>query len=76
MANIKSAKLRIKKDAKKSSRNKYWSNKLKNAIKSFDSKEKNQKSVNSLKSVIDKATLKGAISKNKASRIKSKLTKK
>lgn len=75
MANIKSAKLRIKKDVRKNTSNKYWSKKLREAIKSFDSK-KTGKTVNELKSVVDKSASRGIISKNKASRIKSKLTKK
>lgn len=75
MANIKSAKLRIKKDAKKNALNRYWSGKLKDSIKVLKTK-KSEKTVNELKSTVDKAVSKGIISKNKASRIKSKLTKK
>lgn len=75
MANIKSAKLRIKKDAKKNTSNRYWSGKLKDSIKSLKTK-KSEKAINKLKSTVDKAVSKGIMSKNKASRIKSKLTKK
>lgn len=82
MANIKSAKKRIKVTAAKTSQNNFWKKAVKSAVsglqKSINAKsEKNEleKLNNKLKSVVDKAAKKRVISKKKASRIKSKYQK-
>jgi small subunit ribosomal protein S20 len=79
MANIKSAKLRIKKSQRKAENNRYWKNKVKEILKSHEanatSKAKSKTSFSKVQVVIDKAVAKKVISKNKAARIKSRLSK-
>lgn len=78
MANIKSAKKRIKQTVKKTNYNNYWRKAMKKAISAFEKSNAKDKtnSLNIAKSVIDKSAKKRVISKNKASRIKSRLQKK
>lgn len=81
MANIKSAKKRIKVISKKTMRNKIIKSSTKTAVKKFttalESKDMAEAQValkDAIKS-IDKATSKGVYHKNTASRKKSRLTK-
>ena len=81
MANIKSAKKRIKIIAKKTMRNKMIKSRTKTAIKRFlaaigtgDKVQINEALVMAV-STIDKAASKGVYHKNNASRKKSRLTK-
>lgn len=78
MPNIKSAKKRVKTDAKKKIANKDKISSMRTAIKKANKeiKEGNKESVNYVKDAvkkIDKACSKGLIKKNKAARDKSKL---
>ncbi len=81
MANIKSAKKRIKVIAKKTMRNKMIKSSTKTAVKKFTTalESKNvAEATTALKGAIkaiDKATSKGVFHKNTASRKKSRLTK-
>lgn len=81
MANIKSAKKRIKVTAKKTLRNKMIKTRSKSAIKKVllaahsGSKEEAQSALRTAITVIDKAASKGVFHKNNASRKKSRLTK-
>lgn len=82
MANIKSAKKRIRVTANKTRQNNYWKKSIKTAIynikKALAEKQKKvelEKLNNKLKSTLDKATRKKVVSKQKASRIKSKYQK-
>lgn len=82
MANIKSAKKRIRVTEAKTKQNNYWKKSVKRAItvisKALTEKQeklKLEKLNNKLKSTLDKATRKKVISKQKASRIKSKFQK-
>ncbi len=79
MANHKSSLKRIRSNEKKRLRNRYYSRTMRNAIKGF--RELEDKTVASAKlpslvSLIDKLAKKSIIHKNKASNLKSKLTKK
>lgn len=79
MANTKSAKKEIRKTKRKTSVNKYWKNTLKQALRALSNniykkdKENAQKTLNTVKSVVDKAAKNKVIHKNKAARVKSKL---
>ncbi len=81
MANIKSAKKRIKVIAKKTLRNKMIKSQTKTAIKkvlnaaALGSKEDAKVALVNAVRAIDKATTKGVFHKNNASRKKSRLTK-
>ncbi len=81
MANIKSAKKRIKVIAKKTMRNKMIKSRTKTAIKKLitavESGDKNEAKIALINAIstIDKATSKGIYHKNNASRKKSRLTK-
>ncbi len=81
MANIKSAKKRIKVIAKKTLRNKMIKSQTKTAIKKLlasveaGNKTDAQKALVNAVSTIDKAASKGIFHKNNASRKKSRLTK-
>ena len=81
MANIKSAKKRIKIIAKKTMRNKMIKSRTKTAIKKLltavaaGDKTQTEKALVSAVSAINKATSKGVYHKNNASRKKSRLTK-
>ena len=80
MANIKSAKKRIKIIAKKTLRNKIIKSQTKTAIKKFivavESGDKDLAKVALIRAIsaIDKATTKGIFHRNNASRKKSRLT--
>ncbi len=81
MANIKSAKKRVKQNEKRRIRNKALRTRMKNvtkklliAIDTEESPEKVQELLSSSYTVLDKAAKKGVIHKNKASRKKSRLT--
>ena len=81
MANIKSAKKRIKVIAKKTMRNRIIKSRAKTAIKKLlaavaaGDKEYAKQALVAAVSVIDKAASKGIYHKNNASRKKSRLTK-
>ena len=81
MANIRSAKKRIKVIAKKTMRNKIIKSRTKTAIKKFTAalsagdKAQTKEALIAAISTIDKATSKGVYHKNNASRKKSRLTK-
>ena len=82
MANIKSAKKRIRSNAKKTKTNNYWKKafresvaNLSKAISTKKEKTEIEKMNNKLKSVVDKATKRKVISKGKAARVKSKFQK-
>ncbi len=81
MANIKSAKKRIKVIAKKTLRNKMIKSTTKTAIKKVvlavaaSNKDEAQKALSSAFKTIDKAASKGVYHKNNASRKKSRLAK-
>lgn len=82
MANMKNAKKKIKVIAKQNVENNNYSASMKTACKNVEravnSKDKNKASDNLKVAIkrIDKATSAGVITKNKASRSKSRLTKK
>lgn len=81
MANIKSAKKRIKVNTKKALRNKIVKSRTKTAIKKViiaseaNNKEEANIALKNAISCIHKATTKGVFHKNNASRKKSRLTK-
>jgi small subunit ribosomal protein S20 len=81
LANIKSAKKRIKVIANKTMRNKMIKSRTKTAIKKLLSavaagdKAQAQEALTAAVSIIDKAASKGVYHKNNASRKKSRLTK-
>jgi small subunit ribosomal protein S20 len=74
MANLKSSKKSIRKDAKRTIRNKYVISPLKHNIKSVRNSP-TKENVSSLYKKADSACSKGKIHKNKARRIKSRLAK-
>ena len=82
MANMKNAKKRVLVNAKKSVRNNNYSASMKTAVKNLEKAiaSKDKETANDLLKIaikrIDKATSAGVITKNKASRSKSRLTKK
>lgn len=82
MANMKNAKKKIKVNIKKTVENNNYSASMKTACKNVeravDSKDKNKANENLKVAIkkIDKATTAGVITKNKAARSKSRLTKK
>jgi small subunit ribosomal protein S20 len=71
---IKSAKKKLKQDIVRQRLNKAKKERLKKAIKSFMAKPAPEKFSN-LQSIIDKIAKSGLIKKNKAARLKSRLTK-
>ncbi|MEG2351387.1 MAG: 30S ribosomal protein S20 [Bacilli bacterium] len=75
MPNIKSAKKRVKVIATKKIANNLKNASMKTAIKSVE-KEATTQNLNAANAKIDKACNQGAIKKNKASRLKSRLSKK
>ena len=82
MANIKSAKKRIRSNTRKAQTNNYWKKafresvlSLSKAISAKKDKSEIEKMNNKLKSVIDKASKRKVISKGKAARVKSKFQK-
>ncbi len=79
MANHKSSLKRIRANEKKRLRNRYYAKTMRNAIKGFRELEDRTvatEKLPSLVSLIDKLAKKRVIHKNKASNLKSKLTKK
>lgn len=78
MANHKSALKRIRQTATKTLRNKYQHKTTRNAIKSLRSstdKKEAEKMLPTIASMLDKLAKRNIIHKNKASNLKSKLTK-
>lgn len=81
MPNIKSAKKRMRSNAKKADVNTLITSSMKTAIKKFEKEVKagnKQEASNNLNIAIqriDKATSSGLVHKNKAARLKSRLTK-
>ena len=78
MANHKSATKRIRSDETKKLRNRYQHKTTRTALKKFFDLEKKkdaQKQISSLESMVDKLDKKNIIHQNKASNIKSRLTK-
>lgn len=79
MANTKQAKKMIRKIKRKTTYNRWWKTKVKNAIKTLDeivskpdaSQEEAMASYSHLQKVVDKAQKNGILKKNKANRIKS-----
>ncbi len=81
MPNIKSAKKRVRSNAKKETVNTYVFSSMRTAIKNVEknakalNKEETKKSLNIAIQRIDKAVKSGLVHKNKAARLKSRLTK-
>lgn len=81
MPNIKSAKKRMRSNAKKANVNTLVSSSMKTAIKKFEKEVKagNKEAANNNLNIalqrIDKAKTSGLVHKNKAARLKSRLTK-
>ncbi len=81
MPNIKSAKKRMRSNAKKAEVNTLVSSSMKTAIKKFEKevkageKEAASNNLNIALQRIDKAVTSGLVHKNKAARLKSRLTK-
>lgn len=81
MPNIKSAKKRMRSNAKKTEVNSLITSSMKTAIKKFEravkaaDKEEASNTLNIALQRIDKAMTAGLVHKNKAARIKSRLTK-
>lgn len=83
MANTKQAKKMVRKTKTKTSYNKWWKTKVKEAYKALNNaisssskiEEKNAKMVE-LQKTVDKAAKNGVIQKNQANRIKSRFAKK
>ncbi len=82
MANTLSAKKRIRKTARQTSRNKFWKKRIHSSLKdiknflSLGKKEEAQKSYLIFQKLVDRAAAKKVIHKNKASRLKSRMVKK
>lgn len=79
MANHKSALKRIRANNSRQIRNRYYAKTMRNAVKQFRSlndKEKVKEELPKIISIIDKNAKRSIIHKNKASNLKSKLTKK
>ena len=72
---IKSALKKMRQDASRTARNQIKQSKLKEAVKSAE-KSKTEKNVSKAYQAIDKAKKAGLMHKNKASRLKSKISKK
>ena len=81
MPNIKSAKKRMRSNAKKTDVNTIIDSSMRTAIKKFEkevkagNKEEASKNLNIALQRIDKAMTSGLVHKNKAARLKSRLTK-
>ena len=81
MPNIKSAKKRMRSNAKKANVNTLITGSMKTAVKKFEkavkdkNKEEAAKTLNIAIQRIDKAMSSGLVHKNKAARLKSRLTK-
>jgi len=74
MPNIKSAKKRMRSNAKKADVNKLVYGSMKTAVKKFE-KDNTNDNLNVALQRIDKAKNSGLVHKNKAARLKSRLTK-
>ncbi len=77
MANHKSALKRIRQSAVRRDHNRYYSKTMRNAIRKFramEDKKDAEEKLPSIVSLIDKLVKKSIIHKNKASNLKSKLT--
>ena len=81
MPNIKSAKKRMRSSVKKTDANTLVNSSMRTAIKKFEkdvkagNKEEASKSLNTAVQRVDKAMKNGLVHKNKAARVKSRLTK-
>ena len=81
MPNIRGAKKRVRANKKKEICNNYVTASMKTAIKKFEkdvkagNKEEASKSLNTAYQRVDKAMKNGLVHKNKAARVKSRLTK-
>lgn len=81
MPNIKSAKKRMRSNAKKANVNTFVTSSMKTAVKNFEkevkanNKEEADNKLNIAIQRVDKAMSSGKIHKNKAARLKSRLTK-
>ena len=81
MPNIKSAKKRMRSNAKKANVNTFVTSSMKTAVKNFEKEVKanNKEGANDKLNIaiqrVDKAMSSGKIHKNKAARLKSRLTK-
>ena len=78
MANHKSALKRIRQTEKRRVHNRYYGKTMRNAIRRFramDNKQEAEEKLSGIVSLIDKLAKKSIIHKNKASNLKSKLTK-
>jgi small subunit ribosomal protein S20 len=73
MPNIKSAKKKLRQDAKKETQNMTYKKTVKKTVKNM-TKMKDAKDLSKAYSVIDKAAKKGVMHKNKAARLKSRIT--
>lgn len=71
---IKSAKKKLRKDKKRTAQNQTRKNKLKEIVKKAI-KNPSEKIIREAASIVDKATKRNILHKNKASRIKSRLAK-
>ncbi len=82
MANTKSAKKRVRKTARQTSRNNFWKKRIHSSLKelkillSKGDKKGAQKTYLVFQSLVDKASQRKVIHKNKAARLKSRITKK
>lgn len=78
MPNIKSAKKKLKQDAKREQSNMSYKKTVKKTVKKMSTIKKGKsagKEMSTAYSVIDKAVKKGVIHKNKAARLKSRISK-
>lgn len=81
MPNIKSAKKRVRSNGRKEKVNTIVTSSMRTAIKKFEkdvkagNKEEASKSLNTAYQRVDKAMKNGLVHKNKAARVKSRLTK-
>lgn len=79
MANHKATKKDVRQSAKRRDRNRYYGKTTRNAIRALlaiKGKEEASDKLKQVASMIDKLAKRGVIHKNKASNLKSKLTKK
>jgi small subunit ribosomal protein S20 len=77
MAHTKSAKKRIRQSAKRRLENRYYGKTMRNAVRklrSLDKKDDAQKDLPKVISLVDRVAKRNQIHKNKASNLKSKLT--
>lgn len=72
---IKSAKKKLRQDKKRSTRNFSYEDAYKKELKKIKSGKSSEKSIQSFYSKIDKAAKKNIVHKNKANRLKSRISK-